>query len=554
MEAMSATLDGAEQVEIPKEIRLELTVVEPEVILELNRHPKGAERDRFALSALRLGVQALRQASGVIDGTMIQREGENLLNSVRDLLRTSFTENLSSLSATLKQYFDPANGNLSQRLERLVKKDGELETLLARHLDGESSTITRTLAKHIGEQSPLLRLLSPTQSDGLLAALEQVIQDALQSQTAHVLRQFSLDDKESALSRLVSELTGANGKLKEDLSEDLEKVRAEFSLDNDQGALSRLVSRVEKAQQTIVDQFSGHDEDSVFSRMSRMLEATNSKVEASLTLDDENSPLYRLRRELLQVLEGFANSNTQFQTEVRSTLESFKARREETARSTIHGNEFEDLVGSVLQAEAQRLGDIFEATGHATGNLTYCKVGDHVITLGPENTAAGARIVSEAKDSKSYDVTKALSEIGRARENRNAQVGIFVFSKSTAPEGVERLSRFGTDILVVWDREDPATDIFLKAALSIARALVVRNQAEREKAQTDLAELENSVARVAKDAENLEEILTWAGTIKNSSQKILDKAERIRDDLDKQVGFLREYLDALNEGTEGDPD
>src|SRR5438876_1249191 len=171
MEAMSATLDGAEQVEIPKEIRLELTVVEPEVILELNRHPKGAERDRFALSALRLGVQALRQASGVIDGTMIQREGENLLNSVRDLLRTSFTENLSSLSATLKQYFDPANGNLSQRLERLVKKDGELETLLARHLDGESSTITRTLAKHIGEQSPLLRLLSPTQSDGLLAAL-----------------------------------------------------------------------------------------------------------------------------------------------------------------------------------------------------------------------------------------------------------------------------------------------------------------------------------------------------------------------------------------------
>src|SRR5439155_13414045 len=49
-----------------------------------------------------------------------------------------------------------------------------------------------------------------------------------------------------------------------------------------------------------VDQFSRHDEDSVFSRMSRVLEATNSKVEASLTLDDENSPLYRLRRELLQ--------------------------------------------------------------------------------------------------------------------------------------------------------------------------------------------------------------------------------------------------------------
>src|SRR5437667_12118512 len=110
---------------------------------------------------------------------------------------------------------------------------------------------------------------------------------------------FSLDDKESALSRLVSELTGANGKLKEDLSENLEKVRAEFSLDNDQGALSRLVSRVEKAQQTIVKQFSGHDEGSVFSSMSRMPEATNYKVEASLKFDDENSLHYRLSWEIL---------------------------------------------------------------------------------------------------------------------------------------------------------------------------------------------------------------------------------------------------------------
>ena len=68
----------------------------------------------------------------------------------------------------------------------------------------------------------------------------------------------------------------------------------------------------------------------------------------------------------------------------------------------------------------------------------------------------------------------------------------------------------------------------------------VRYQAETVKARTDLAELEKSVARVAKGAENLEEILTWAGTIKNNNQKILDKAERIRDDLDKQVGVLRE--------------
>ena len=38
-------------------------------------------------------------------------------------------------------------------------------------------------------------------------------------------------------------------------------------------------------------------------RMTRLLETTNKSVQASLTLDDEKSPLSRLRRELIDVLE-----------------------------------------------------------------------------------------------------------------------------------------------------------------------------------------------------------------------------------------------------------
>src|SRR2546422_5394081 len=192
-------------------------------------------------------------------------------------------------------------------------------------------------------------------------------------QREQVLRQFSLDTKDSALSRLVEEITGANGRLRRDLSRDLERVSSEFSLDNETGALSRLVGRVEQAQRMISAQFSRDDEGSALSQLTRLLEGTNASVNANLTLDDERSPLSRLKRELLHVIDTLVKSNGEFHAELRATLEAFQAKRSEAARSTRHGIEFEAAVGCVLQQEAQRLGDVYEATGTTTGARPYCK-------------------------------------------------------------------------------------------------------------------------------------------------------------------------------------
>src|SRR5689334_16027493 len=136
MTAAVAVLENAIgfQMDLPTEIDLPLTVRDPETVLELWRRPEGDPRNGFALSALRLGVLALRQASGAIDGATVRHEGERLVASIRELLAeraNTLTENLSS---SLKQYFDPNSGQLPQRLDRLLKRDGELESLLGRHL------------------------------------------------------------------------------------------------------------------------------------------------------------------------------------------------------------------------------------------------------------------------------------------------------------------------------------------------------------------------------------------------------------------------------------
>jgi hypothetical protein len=542
----NAHVDGEGQ-PVPRLLCLELPVRDPEVICELVKLAEGPEREEYALAALRLGVLALRQANGVVDAQAVRTEGDRLVGAVRELLVGHAGEFFTTISTTLSQYFDPAKGDLPQRLERLIKKDGDLEGMLCRHLDGEASTLARTLTQHLGEQSPIFRLLSPSQSEGILAALTSTLETALQVQREHILGQFSLDDANSALSRLVSELTDTNGQLKKDLTEDLTRIRSEFSLDNRNGALFRLVARVEKARKTIIEQFSQDNEDSALCRLSRLLENTSSKVESSLTLDDEKSPLSRLRRELFQAIENLTTANKDFHGEVRETLAVLKARREEAARGTAHGLDFQEAVKPALRSEAQRLGDIFEDTCNKTGRNAYCKKGDFVISLGPDSAASGARIVCEAKEDRSYDVPAALTEIHEARENRNADLGIFIFSKAAAPEGMELLARHGQDVLVIWDRDDPNTDILLRAALSIARAIAVRERAAKAKSAADFDAIDQALAKIAKDAEQLADIDTWAGTIQKTSRKILDRVQKVRDGLDTQVERLREHVERFRE-------
>src|SRR4051794_26552653 len=72
--------------EIPFRLALSLTVEDSDTISELCRHPEGEVREQFALDALRIGVLALRQARGEIDGEQIRREGERLLLALQNQL------------------------------------------------------------------------------------------------------------------------------------------------------------------------------------------------------------------------------------------------------------------------------------------------------------------------------------------------------------------------------------------------------------------------------------------------------------------------------------
>jgi hypothetical protein len=501
-------------------VKLHLEVLDPEVAAELGRHSEGPERDRYALGALRLGVLALRQARGELDVQAVRQEGERLVEGVRAALEQQMKTVERELLGSFRQYLDPQTGVLPQRLEHLVRRDGELDHVLARHLSGDSSELARTLAHHVGEQSPLFRLLSPAQADGLLTTLEKSVQAALDQHRTRLTQEFSLDVADSALSRLVTAVTGANRDLTSKLRTDLDAVVRQFSLDDPQSALSRLVGQVGQASEEITAQFS---------------------------LDLEHSSLSRLRRELLAAVEQLARSQIDFHAEVRATLEGFKARKQEAERSTRHGTEFEVAVCEVLGADARRLGDVFTECGATTGRIRNSKVGDAVAVLGPDSAAPAARIVVEAKAEQGYDLASARAELDTARENRDAQVGLFVFARRVAPAGLEPVSRFGLDVLVVWDPDDPSTDLYVTLGYSVARAIAIATKRVGARVAADVERIDRALLEIARNIEALEEVTISAQTVRNAGDKIERRVRIVREAIDHQLELLKEHVDALKE-------
>jgi G:T-mismatch repair DNA endonuclease (very short patch repair protein) len=221
------------------------------------------------------------------------------------------------------------------------------------------------------------------------------------------------------------------------------------------------------------------------------------------------------------------------------------SRKKEEARTPTHGIAFEERLGALLADEARRLGDLYEAIGDTTGAIKQCKKGDHVIELGADSAAAHARIVWEAKEKQSYSLRAALEEIDEARRNRQAQVGVFVFSSKAAPENLETLQRHGSDVVVVWDSEDATSDLIVRAAYSLARALAVRERRADHASQVAIVEIERAARGIERQMGYLDEVRKWAETVKGHGEKIAERSSRMAEELRRDVERLDAHVASI---------
>jgi hypothetical protein len=501
---------------------ISLVVSDPEVLIALSEYPEVTARTNFLLTALKVGVLSLKAARGTLDRDTLRQEGDRVMDELSSRLnmwRSVFEERVTG---SLKHYFDPQQGTFAERVNRLTKSDGDLATVIRQQVQEAQANLSGVFEQFVGENSQLFRMLDPTGDNQLIATLQQTLDSAVQTQNIAILSQFSLDNKDGALVRFLNELTSKYGDLSEVLSRNMQAVTAEFSLDDENSALSRLVSRVETAQNSLTNELSLDNQESSMCRLQRMLEG-------------HQQTILRQQMELSGRLE--------------SAIQSMAARRGEAEKSTRHGGEFENALGEHLRERVRGPGDILEDTGTTTGLKPNCKIGDYVVTIGPDKVATGARIVIEAKENASYDLAKTLAEANEARINRQASVCVFVHSIKTAAPTIPTFQRFGADIVVKWDADDDGLDVWLDAALMVATALSVKAASHNKQDAVSFDKLDQAIARIRKCVEGFEEINTAANTTKVSADRILTRARLIQESLSREVQSIVEEVEKLRDDT-----
>ncbi len=131
MDIQLAPAMSSESPGIVEPIYLHLSVIDLETIAALSEASEGRDRQELALTALRIGILSLKAARGTVDGAAIRQEGDRFLGTFEERLCKHRELMDEALGGTLRSYFDPASGAFTERVQRLLRHDGELAMVSA---------------------------------------------------------------------------------------------------------------------------------------------------------------------------------------------------------------------------------------------------------------------------------------------------------------------------------------------------------------------------------------------------------------------------------------
>ena len=232
------------------------------------------------------------------------------------------------------------------------------------------------------------------------------------------------------------------------------------------------------------------------------------------------SPLYQFRREVSQ---GFEQLNERL-TAIEAAA---TARAAERARSAAKGADFEDLVEDLLGRCLRGTDHLLERTSDAAGNVLRSRKGDFVITFDPDTVrGASLRVVVECKD-RSVSGRAMRDELTEARRNRDAAVGLVVFSAAHAPTGIAPFEVRRGDVYCAIDprHPEPAT---LDAAVRLARLLALSTFRGPEVA-VDASAVQAALTRIGGELDALRALKTRLATIGTAADAVSAGLDQLRD-------------------------
>ncbi|MBI3751834.1 MAG: hypothetical protein HY263_09305 [Chloroflexi bacterium] len=280
--------------------------------------------------------------------------------------------------------------------------------------------------------------------------------------------------------------------------------------------------------------------DSAIGRIGTMLEqyfdGDGSRLAQLLDPTRLGSPLHQFR---LEMERGFQA----LQEQLIALEASQKARGDERSRSAAKGTDFEDLLEQLLGEIARGANDLLERTGTDAGDAGRSKKGDFILTLDPNQTpGCEVRVVVEAKDRR-MSGREMRDELRAAKTNRDAAVGLVVFTPAHAPAGIAPFDIRAGDVYTVLDPADP-DPATLEAAVKLARLVALTAVRETE-AEVDLATLQQSLTAIREAVEAIRAIKTQLTSISNTSRDVSATLDKMREAIVAWIGRAERALTAL---------
>ncbi|WP_438002346.1 hypothetical protein WMF26_24840 [Sorangium sp. So ce185] len=487
-----------------------------------------AQRAGLVTDAWTIGLRALLNAHRQAEESRLYDISKTLKEDLDEQLAAYIERQQATLVQVLARYFDPRDGQVIARLEGFLRDEGDLARMMERFLSPEHGALAQTLARELGEKSPLLRRLSPTDSEGILFLLEAKVREVLEENQAEVTRALDPVAKDGAVARFLRAL-------RKEL-EDADKDR------------SKQLALATKA-------LDANDENSLLSRLARETAAARTALLSAMNPELPNSPMAVLKNSLTAVLRQHGESQREamaamqerqakLEQAIRESLVRLEERKRGDARSARGGFNYEEAVLLFVQRTVEGAPVTVDTTGNTVGAKSGCKVGDQVIRFTKESIHAGSALVIEAKRDGAYTVTKALQELECARGNRLAQSGVFVMARSHAPAAFPRFARYGNDILVVWDEEDKETDPYLHAAVLLGLALASCQR--RPEDAGDIKALVDIEHLIRKELDRLERMRKLSESISSNAEQLGEEVRKGGDALGRLLRKAKATLTALN--------
>jgi len=285
-----------------------------------------------------------------------------------------------------------------------------------------------------------------------------------------------------------------------------------------------------KLQSMVDELFDPKRRDSAIGRMSTMLETyfdgDASRLATLLDPTRMGSPLHQFRSE---VAAGFKA----LEEKLVALEAAGAARAGERSKSSAKGGDFETLLEAMLGEIARGANDLLERTGTDSGDAGRSKKGDFVLTLDPA-VARGTelRVVVEAKDRK-VSGREMRDELREAKTNRDAAVGLVVFTPNHAPTGIAPFDVRAGDVYCVVDPLDP-DQATLEAAVRLARLLALASLREHE-AEVDAAALVEALTGIREQLEVVRAMKTNLTQIGSTANNVSGALDRMREGILAQV-------------------